>query len=169
VAQHEFPPSYAERLRVPWWAWPASIVVGAFFAMEIFLGARTGLGIAVFVAVSVACGAGLLVLGRIPVRVDSPETDGPELRVDDAHIPVRFVTEVNVLDAAARAALLGPLAEPNVFAIHRPWIRGAVRVVIDDPADPTPYWVISTRRPDDLARSIVAARDASATSAAPLR
>ena len=79
-----------------------------------------------------------------------------ELHVDDAHIPVSFVTEVNVLDARAKAALLGPAARPYAFVVQRPWIPGGVRVVIDDPADPTPYWVVSSRHPAALASAIVA-------------
>jgi hypothetical protein len=33
-----------------------------------------------------------------------------------------------------------------------------VRVEVDDPADPTPYWMLSTREPRRLAESINAAR-----------
>jgi hypothetical protein len=29
-----------------------------------------------------------------------------------------------------------------------------VRVEVVDPQDPTPYWLVSTRRPDDLARAL---------------
>jgi hypothetical protein len=40
--------------------------------------------------------------------------------------------------------------------VQRPWIGGAVQVVIDDPADPTPYWVVSSRDPVRLAAAIAA-------------
>lgn len=42
-------------------------------------------------------------------------------------------------------------------------VRGAlpvVRVEIRDPADPTPYWLISTRHPEELTGAIAAERDA---------
>jgi len=32
-----------------------------------------------------------------------------------------------------------------------------VRVDLNDPADPTPYWVVSSRRPTELAGAIKAA------------
>jgi hypothetical protein len=32
--------------------------------------------------------------------------------------------------------------------------------VLDDPADPTPYWVFSARRPEKVAAALLAARDA---------
>lgn len=34
----------------------------------------------------------------------------------------------------------------------------AVRVEVLDPEDPTPYWVVSTRRPMELAASLEAIR-----------
>jgi hypothetical protein len=40
----------------------------------------------------------------------------------------------------------------------RAWARTAVRVEVLDPADPTPYWLVSTRRPDELAAAIAAGR-----------
>lgn len=148
------PAGYRERLGVPWWAWPLGLALSAFFALEVFLGSTRGLAWLPYAILLPATAAGLIALGRVVVRVD-----GGELRVDDAHIPVSFVTEVNVLDARAKAALLGPAARPYAFVVQRPWISGGVRVVIDDPADPTPYWVVSSRHPAELASAIVAARD----------
>ena len=56
--------------------------------------------------------------------------------------------------------LLGPAAHPYAFVVQRPWVSGAVQVHLDDPADPTPYWVVSSRRPADLAAALLAARAA---------
>jgi hypothetical protein len=36
------------------------------------------------------------------------------------------------------------------FVVQRPWVRGTVRIYLDDPDDPTPYWVVSSRRPQAL-------------------
>jgi len=62
-----------------------------------------------------------------------------------------------VLDPAQKRAALGAQADPLAFVVLRPWIRGAVLVVLDDPADPTPYWVVSTRHPERLVRALRAA------------
>jgi hypothetical protein len=85
---------------------------------------------------------------------------GDELRADDARLPLRHVTEVVALDAAGRRELLGVGAHPYAFVVQRPWIGPAVQVLIDDPADPTPYWVVSTRHPVRLATALLGARDA---------
>jgi hypothetical protein len=133
--------AYTERLRVPWWVWPVALGLAAFASAEIFLGAYPLINWIPYAILLPLTAYGLVRVGGIRIRVDRPGT-GAELRVDDAHIPVSFVTEVNVLDAEAKNQLLGPLAAPNVF--------------IDDPADPTPYWVISTRHPAELAKAIAA-------------
>ncbi|MEU7590304.1 DUF3093 domain-containing protein [Micromonospora sp. NPDC049230] len=147
--------AYAERLDLPWWLWLAGLVAAALLAVEIWMGAdgvRAWLPFAVLLPLAAA---GMWWLGRIRVAVvDS------ELRVDDARLPVRFVADVIPLDVAGRREVLGVGADPLAFVVQRPWIGGAVQVVLDDPADPTPFWVVSTRHPVELAEAVLAARDA---------
>jgi hypothetical protein len=150
-------PRYSERLSVAWWMWPAALAVAGAAAAEIYLGApglRTWVPYAVLLPLTAA---GLWWLGRIRITVR-----GGELWVDDAHLPVRYISAVTPLDSTARRDLLGPYAEPYAFVIQRPWVAGAVQVVLDDPADDTPYWVISTRRPAALAQALEAERQAAA-------
>ncbi|QOC92927.1 DUF3093 domain-containing protein [Micromonospora craniellae] len=148
-------PTYTERLRLPWWLWPTGLAVAALLAVEVWMGAagvRAWLPFAVLVPLALATMAWL---GRVRVAV----TDG-ELRVDDARLPVRFVTDVVPLDADGRREVLGVGADPLAFVVQRPWIPGAVQVVLNDPDDPTPFWVVSSRRPVELAEALLAARDA---------
>jgi DUF3093 family protein len=152
--------TYAERLTVPWWSWPVAIGFAAIASAEIFLGADPQVNWIPYVIFIPLTILGLLRAGSVVIRVDGPGHAEREFRVDDAHIPLSYVTEVNILDHASKIELLGPAAAPYVFVIQRPWVRDAVRVVIDDPADPTPYWVISTRRPGALVTAINEARAA---------
>ncbi|SBT68013.1 Protein of unknown function (DUF3093) [Micromonospora sediminicola] len=149
------PASYAERLGLPWWAWPVGLAVAGLLAAELWLGATGVRAWLPFVLLIPGTVAALWWLGRIRVEV----RDG-ELRVDDAHLPVRHVADVVPLDAAGRREVLGVGADPLAFVVQRPWVGGAVQVVLDDPADPTPFWVVSTRRPVELAAALLAARDA---------
>ncbi|MFU8871377.1 DUF3093 domain-containing protein [Micromonospora sp. SL4-19] len=148
-------PEYAERLRLPWWAWPAGLAFTGLLAAELWMGAAGVRAWLPFVLLLPATVAVLGWLGRIRVAV----RDG-ELRVDDARLPVRYVSDVVPLDAAGRREVLGVGSDPLAFVVQRPWIGGAVQVVLDDPADPTPFWVVSTRRPVELAAAILTARDA---------
>jgi hypothetical protein len=154
--------AHAERLRLPWWLWLAGFAAAALLAAEIWMGAdgmRAWLPFAVLLPLTALT---LWWLGRIRVAVH----DG-ELLVDDARLPVRFVTDVVPLDAAGRREVLGVGADPLAFVVQRPWVPGAVQVVLDDPADPTPFWVVSTRHPVRLAEAVLAAREATSAGAGP--
>jgi hypothetical protein len=146
---------HSERLTVPWWAWPTGLALAGLLAAELWMGATGVRSWLPFVVLLPAAVAALAWLGRIRIAV----RDG-ELRVDDARLPVRYVADVVPLDAAGRREVLGVGSDPLAFVVQRPWVGGAVQVVLDDPADPTPFWVVSTRRPVELATAILAARDA---------
>jgi hypothetical protein len=145
---------YSERLSTPWWSWPVLLGVAGVLAAEIGLGApglRTWVPYVVLLPLTAL---GLLWVGRIRVAV----SDG-ELRVDDARLPARFVADAIPLDPAGRRELLGVGADPLAFVVQRPWVSGAVQVLLDDPADPTPYWVVSSRHPSRLTAALLSARD----------
>jgi hypothetical protein len=144
---------YRERLGVPWWWLPIGAVLAAILAVEVHLGVR-GLPIAGAYPITAALVlAGLAWLGRTRVTVA-----GGEFRVADARLPLRYVGEVAALDQGAKRRLLGREGDPAAFVVHRGWVPGAVYLRLDDPADPTPYWLVSTRRPGQLADALEAAR-----------
>jgi hypothetical protein len=147
--------TYSERLTVPWWAWPSTLGGASFLAAELAIGAvRLRQPLTFIIACAVAA-AGLFALSLIRVSV----VDG-ELRVDDARLPVEYIGVVEVIDIEARRDLLGLDADPLAFVVQRPWISGGVRIDLDDPADPTPYWYVSSRHPRQLAAALMAARNA---------
>lgn len=141
--------AHEERLAVPWHWWVPALLAVGLLAAPLGLGAPGPLRGVAFAVLVPAAAAGLWWLGRVKVAVVDDE-----LRVDDARLPVRFVAEVVPLDAAGRRELLGPSADPLAFVVQRPWIRGAVQIVLDDPADPTPYWLVSTAHPERLAAAL---------------
>ena len=140
---------YTERLSAAWWLWLALPVLAGVLAAEVFLGAPGAATWVPYLLLLPLTTVGLWWLGRIRVEVSNGE-----LRVDDARLPLRYVASVTPLDVTAKRDLLGPYAEEHAFVIQRPWIDGAVRIDLDDPDDPTPYWLVSTRRPDALATAI---------------
>jgi hypothetical protein len=144
---------YVERLSLPWWLWLAAAGVTGLLAAEVWMGSAGVRAWLPFALLLPATAAALWWLGRIRIAVG----DG-ELRVDDARLPVRFVADAIPLDAEGRREVLGVGADPLAFVVQRPWVPGAVQVVLDDPADPTPFWVVSSRHPVRLAEAILAAR-----------
>jgi len=145
--------TYRERLSVPWWAWPASLVVGNLLAAEIWMGYGGLRAWVPFVLLLPVILGWVLWIGRIRVAVTTDE-----FQVDDARLPVRVIADVVALDADGKREVLGVGAHPLSFVVQRPWIKGAVQVLLNDPADPTPFWVVSTRHPVELATALLAAK-----------
>lgn len=72
------------------------------------------------------------------------------LSVGRAHLPWAHVGAVKALDEDGRRRATGVEADARAYVVLRAYCRGAVRVTVVDEHDPAPYWLISTRRPDDL-------------------
>ena len=136
---------FEERLWPPWswWAVAGMLVLSVAIAVGYPLGWPAGLLGAV---ASGALAGGLLVRWAAWLRVDDEV-----LAAGPARLPLRYVGRATALDAAGSAALRGPAADARAYVLLRPWLPRAVRVDLDDPADPTPYWYLSSRRPDALA------------------
>ncbi|HLV57671.1 MAG TPA: DUF3093 domain-containing protein [Natronosporangium sp.] len=142
---------YRERLLPPWYWWPVAAVLAAGAGLQLGV-AAVNAGVPLWVPVAVLVVITLAVLawfGRVRVTV----TD-TGLLVGRASLPSTVIAEVVPLDAEGRRELLGPAADPLALVVQRPWVSGAVQVVLDDPADPTPYWLVSTRAPDRLADAL---------------
>lgn len=99
-------------------------------------------------AVLGAVAAGVLLwLGRTEVVVAGTGSD-VELRAGQAHLPMSVVRRSAEIPRSAKSAALGRQLDPAAYVLHRGWVGPMVLVVLDDPEDPTPYWLVSCRRPD---------------------
>jgi Protein of unknown function (DUF3093) len=138
---------YRERLWVPWWWWPPGLGLAALIALEVNQGVP-GLPAWLPYAVLLPVAAVVLVwLGRTEVWVVG--SSGPtELRVNTAHLPVDVVSRSAEVPRSAKSAALGRQLDPAAYVVHRAWVGPMVLLVLDDPDDPTPYWLVSCRHPD---------------------
>jgi hypothetical protein len=138
---------YRERLWVPWWWWPIGIGLSTVMATQVNMGVRdlpNWLPYAMMALVAVGV---LLWLGRIEVRVVGTVSD-VELWAGQAHLPASVITRSAVVPRSAKSAGLGRQLDPAAFVLHRNWIGPMVLVVLNDPDDPTPYWMVSCRYPE---------------------
>jgi hypothetical protein len=148
---------YRERLRVPWWWWLPGLGLAALLAFEINLGIEAVPMWAAFAVLGLVAAATLTWLGRVDVRVVEGGASGvAELWVGDAHLPVSVIARSAEVPKTAKSAALGRQLDPAAFVVHRPWIGPMVLVVLDDADDPTPYWLISSRRPELLLAALTA-------------
>ena len=138
---------YRERLRVPWWWWPLGIGASAVLAYEVNLGVRPLPDWIPYAVLAIAAAGVLLWLSRTEIQVVSTPT-GVELLAGPAHLPTSVVSKSAAVPRTAKSAALGRQLDPAAFVLHRSWVGPMVLIVLDDPDDPTPYWLISTRRPE---------------------
>lgn len=138
---------YRERLWVPWWWWPLGFTLAAIIAYEVNLGIRSLPGWLPFATLFTVAAGVLLWLGRVEVRVTAGES-GVELWAGDAHLPVTVVSRSAEIARTAKSAALGRQLDPAAYVLHRAWVGPMVLLVLDDPDDPTPYWLVSCRHPE---------------------
>lgn len=142
------PAAYVERLTPAWWVWLTCGLVGASSGLAA-LRVTGPTGATVTAVVGVVLVEALLALSSATVRV----ADG-HLQAGRARLPLRVAGEVSELDAATMAALRGPQIDARAYLCQRGWIPRGVKVELVDPDDPTPYWLVSSRRPAALVRAL---------------
>ena len=134
---------------MPWWWWPLGFGLAALIALEVNQGVGAlpvWLPYALLLPVAAAV---LLWFGRVDVRVVGPtEERETELWVGGAHLPVSVIARSAEVPRTAKSAALGRQLDPAAYVVHRAWVGPMILVVLDDPDDPTPYWLVSCRRPD---------------------
>ena len=73
------------------------------------------------------------------------------LYVGNAKIECKFIKKAIVLNKTDYLRVRGPKADPASFSATRFWISTGVKVELSDKSDPTPYWLISSRKGKALA------------------
>ena len=148
VAPHSV--RYRERLWVPWWWWPLALALAALIAVEVNLGVRALPDWLPYATLFTVAAGVLLWLGRVEIRVtaDSAVPGGVELWAGEAHLPVKVIARSAEVAPSAKSAALGRQLDPAAYVLHRAWVGPMVLVVLDDPDDPTPYWLVSCRHPE---------------------
>lgn len=145
--------TYAERLYVPvrWW------ILGTLFLATLWLAfivalpgwiawSATGAAVAITYALFWLIGS-----ARVAVRDET-------LIAGQAHIPVRLLGDPEPLDRVNTRRVQGVDADARAYLLMRPYLKQSVRVPVRDRADPTPYWLVSTRHPERLSQRLREAR-----------
>ena len=144
---NESSPAFRERLRPAIWVYLATaLVIPA--SLLVFLPISLAAGIAV------AAGLYLAIVILLFVTTPTVEVADGELRAGRARIPLEFVARATGFRGAEATAERGTRLDTRAWLLLRGWIDPVVRIELNDPDDPTPYWLVSTRRPDELAAAL---------------
>lgn len=151
--------SFGEKLHTPlrWWVQSTMFLASIWLAFVVALPAAVAWGAAGLLVLLVF--ATLLGYGNAELRVENGE-----FHAGNASIPVVLLAEPTALDAEVTHRLAGRDANGRAYHLLRPYLKRAVRVRVTDPADPVPYWLVSTRRPEELVLALTNAGAASCAS-----
>jgi hypothetical protein len=80
------------------------------------------------------------------------EVSGGSLKVANAQIERKFITSVEVIDADQGFFERGSGLDTRACIHFQGSVKTLAKVWINDPEDPAPYWLFSTRNPAELKR-----------------
>ncbi len=123
-------------------------------ALLVFLPINLTIGVVVAAVLYVTVVV-LLILGSPIVEV----TDSL-LIAGRARLPLTNVGDTKGFIGAEATQERGPRLDARAWLVIRGWIQPVVKITLNDPSDPTPYWLVSTRHPSDLIAALVKARAA---------
>jgi len=139
---------FRERLAVPiiWWVLAGLFALSVLLAVGAYLGPVWGIGTAL---ATMLVAAAIFVSAAIVISVDARE-----IRIGRASIEHGYISSCRALTAEQARQRAGVEADARAHLVLRPYVKTAVEITLDDPDDPVPYWLVSTRRPQQLAAAL---------------
>lgn len=144
-------PFYQERLTPNWWTYLTTLLlIPAIVLVAAPIKPPAGLWVGIVAAIVSYVAVVWALIGLAPrLRV----RDG-EFSAGRATLPLAVIADVTPLHGADAERALRTDLNARAYLVIRGWARQVVRIDLADPDDPTPYWLVSTRRPDELARAL---------------
>ena len=84
------------------------------------------------------------------------EVDENELRVGAARIEHAYIGDAIALTPVEMKSIRTRDADPSAYLAIRFWSSNGLKLKISDPRDPTPYWLITSNKADDLVKALKA-------------
>ena len=142
---------YRERLwATPWLFISTLLVIPAI--MLVFAPINLTVGVLLAIVVYVAWAVFLVTTAPV-IRVTKDE-----LVAGHARIPLPLVGDPTAYRGEDATLERGRLLDARAWLLIRGWIKPVVKVPLLDQDDPAPYWLLSTRNPDQLVRVLGEAR-----------
>jgi len=153
--------SYRERLLPKWWVY--GLAAGLVAMLSIAYGAAYDpvIGWTMF--------AVIYALLALVMTTSSPVIEVTDvLRVDIARLPISHIGSVAILDPDQTRAARSSRDHALDYTLLKLWSStSSVSIRVEDPMDPHPGWIFSTRHPERLSLAIAAALTARGESAGP--
>lgn len=130
--------------------------LGTFLAVATLLPAVTLVSEPFDYRIGVAVGLILLISIWSALFFLSPviQVDSSHLTVARAKIPRDLLGKIEEVSKDQIFSERGPNLDPSAYKVFQGTVKTAIKIAINDPDDPTPYWIISTRKPARLAEAL---------------
>ena len=142
-------PAFRERLQPPWWVFGIALALAAMVAIAYGAALNPWLGWITF------AGGGFSLSWLLWLTSPVVEVTETTLVAGRARLPRSSIEGARELDEAEARIHRGPSADARTFVLLRPWRAStAVLVTLDDPTDPHPTWILTSKHPDRLVRAL---------------
>jgi hypothetical protein len=144
---------YRERLwPAPWLFFGTALVIPA--SLLVFLPISVTAGIVTAIVLYAGCVVALLLASP------TIELNDQELRAGRARLPLSAAGTATAFRGEEAVLERGQRLDARAWLLIRGWVADVVRLDLLDVDDPTPYWLISTRRPVELVEALEKAKNA---------
>jgi len=137
---------FREKLTPPLWGWVA--LTGFSLMLAISVSAVFGNFVAIIVFLILDVLFIFIAIRFSPVI----KVDDQYLYANKAKLPLKIISQATSLDARQTTKIRGVDADPKCFSATSPLINTAIRIDFEDVADPHTYWLLSTRKPEQLSK-----------------
>lgn len=137
-----------ERINWPIWLWALLLLLDLAITMAVGV-AMDDRGLLITALVLLAFTCYLWLISRLEISV----AEG-WLRVGSAKLELSYIDSVVILDEQAMRRERGINLDPRAYLAIRFWVKGGVKIILKDPRDSTPYWLVSSKKNAEIARAI---------------
>ena len=139
--------TYRERLWPSVWLYLATaLIIPA--SLLVFLPINLAVGIIAAIVLY------LVVVGFLLAQSPVIAVTGMELIAGRARLPLSVISGADAFHGDEAQLERGQRLDARAWLLLRGWVGPVLRIQLNDPADPTPYWLVSTRRPEELAAAL---------------
>ncbi len=139
--------TYREVLRPPWWVYAVMVGLAALFSFTLAAVVTVPVALVVFAVI-----VGLLswVVSKRGLEIS---VDDSGLRIGSESLSRESITDVLPLRASQMQEVAGPEADPRAHLVLRNLAtKDGVKIGVTGAA--TPYWLVSSAHPDELAAAL---------------
>jgi len=141
---------YREKLSPAWWL---ILAVGLVIPATTLVFLPLSLSVGVVIGVSLWAGSVGLLWWRAPTLI----VDDTGFQAGTARLEREFIRSVSFFDGNAARDQRGVFLDARAWLVIRAWVDPVVRIELGDPEDPAPYWLVSSRNPQELVAALRAA------------